>query len=89
MSYVHKREINLRFIGTEWGRDITADRSAIIKHIGNIIDAPVFYDHLSAIQNINIHLSYMGLKSDNAAQLLIGFSNNNEYAAQLPWQPFS
>ena len=52
------------------GRDIAAERNTIIKNIGSIIEAPVFYEHLSAIQNIQIHLSYMGLKSNNVSSYL-------------------
>jgi len=52
------------------GMDITTERNAIIKNVGSLIEAPIFYEHLSANQNINIHLSYMGLKSVNASRYL-------------------
>lgn len=52
------------------GMDISTERNTIIKNIGSIIEAPVFYEHLSAIQNIRIHLSYMGLKVDNVLSYL-------------------
>src|SRR5699024_6822553 len=52
------------------GMDITTERNAIIKNVGSLIEALIFYEHLSANQNINIHLSYMGLKSVNASRYL-------------------
>lgn len=60
------------------GMDIATKRNAIIKNVGSLIEAPIFYEHLSAIQNINIHLSYMGLKSVNAPPYLemVGLGQN-------------
>lgn len=59
------------------GKDISTNRTNIIKNIGSIIEAPVFYEHLSATENINIHLSYMGIKSDQISHYLdmVGLSH--------------
>lgn len=44
------------------GKDITVQKADILRHIGSMIDVPVFYEHLSAKENLNIHLAYMGVK---------------------------
>ena len=44
------------------GKDITVQKADMLRHIGSMIDAPVFYEHLSARENLNIHLAYMGVK---------------------------
>ena len=36
----------------------------ILKNIGIMIETPVFYEHLTAFENIEIHLEYMGVKAD-------------------------
>ena len=38
------------------GKDITVQKADMLRHIGSMIDAPVFYEHLSARENLNIHL---------------------------------
>ncbi|CAM3715579.1 ATP-binding cassette domain-containing protein [Mesobacillus zeae] len=37
----------------------------ILKNIGSIIETPMFYEHLSARENLEIHLSYMGILNSN------------------------
>lgn len=37
----------------------------ILRRTGSIIDNPVFYENLSAKQNLKIHLEYMGIRDDN------------------------
>jgi len=32
----------------------------MVLDIGSLIDTPVFYEHLSARENMEIHLDYMG-----------------------------
>ena len=44
------------------GKDVTVQKADILRHIGSMIDVPVFYEHLSARENLNIHLAYMGVK---------------------------
>lgn len=42
------------------GFDITRDREKILRAIGSLIETPVFYEHLSAAENLDLHLNYMG-----------------------------
>lgn len=42
------------------GMDIMAHRYKILPEIGTLIETPVFYEHLSARENLEIHLAYMG-----------------------------
>lgn len=42
------------------GADLTANREKTLREIGCLIEAPVFYEHLSATENLQIHLEYMG-----------------------------
>lgn len=41
------------------GYDVTTDREKILRNIGSLIESPVFYEHLSATENLAIHLDYM------------------------------
>lgn len=42
------------------GEDVTKDREKVLRSIGSLIEAPVFYEHLSAAENLTLHLAYMG-----------------------------
>ncbi len=42
------------------GKNIASERNSILSEIGLIIETPIFYEHLSAIDNLKIHLEYMG-----------------------------
>ncbi|MCL1789677.1 MAG: ATP-binding cassette domain-containing protein, partial [Oscillospiraceae bacterium] len=46
------------------GLNVVTSRVEIQKNIGIVIDVPVFYENLSATENIKLHLSYMGKKAD-------------------------
>ena len=46
--------------GRVFGMDIAADRRKILRQTGSLIEAPVFYEHLSAKENLQFHLAYMG-----------------------------
>lgn len=43
-----------------FGLDIITQRTEVLKQIGTLIETPVFYEHLSAVDNLKLHLSYMG-----------------------------
>ncbi|MGG0668676.1 ABC transporter ATP-binding protein [Sporosarcina koreensis] len=43
------------------GNRSSENRDKILKSIGSIIETPVFYEHLSAKENLELHLSYMGV----------------------------
>ncbi len=40
------------------------ERDKVLKHLGILIETPVFYEHLTAYENLSIHLEYMDVKSD-------------------------
>lgn len=42
------------------GWDVVNDREKILREVGSLIEAPVFYEHLSATKNLRLHLDYMG-----------------------------
>ncbi len=46
------------------GLNIETHRDEILKSIGSSIETPVFYEHLSAEENLEIHLGYMNVKGD-------------------------
>jgi ABC-2 type transport system ATP-binding protein len=43
-----------------FGRKLTASSYELMKRIGSMIEYPVFYDHLSALENLEMHGEYMG-----------------------------
>lgn len=48
---------------TALGMDSVKENAKILKHTGSLIEAPVFYEHLSAADNLFLHLVYMGLEN--------------------------
>ena len=46
------------------GLDVEGDRQRAQALVGSLIETPVFYDHLSAADNLSIHLAYMGVEGD-------------------------
>jgi ABC-2 type transport system ATP-binding protein len=44
------------------GLDVAVNREAVLAKIGAIIEVPLFYEHLSATENLRIHLAYLGLE---------------------------
>ncbi|MGL4697495.1 ABC transporter ATP-binding protein [Enterococcus larvae] len=42
------------------GKDVVRQKADILKYIGSLIEMPVFYEHLSAKENLELHLAYMG-----------------------------
>lgn len=43
------------------GKDMQKERAAMLSQMGSLIEAPVFYEHLSAQKNLELHLAYMGV----------------------------
>lgn len=41
------------------GKDVARERDQMLSEIGIIIETPLFYEHLSASENLEIHLAYM------------------------------
>lgn len=52
------------------GMDIVSERSSILSEIGTLIETPIFYEHLSATENLKIHLAYMGKEDGDIADIL-------------------
>lgn len=46
---------------TVLGMNMDINRSTILRSIGSLIEVPCFYEHLTAGENLEIHLSYMGI----------------------------
>ena len=52
------------------GMDIVSRRSDILSQIGTLIETPIFYEHLSAMENLKIHLEYMGKEDGDIEDVL-------------------
>lgn len=61
------------------GYNILTEKNEILRNIGSIIEVPIFYEHLSARENLEIHLSYMGVENPNIAGALdlVGLYNTS------------
>lgn len=64
------------------GQDLTTKRDILLRSIGSLIETPYFYEHLSAKDNLTLHLEYMGLKGINVNNILnkVGLAHTNEKA---------
>lgn len=62
------------------GMDITEHRDKILRNVGSLIEVPIFYDHLTAAGNLEIHLAYMNSKGMGIAETLelVGLDAANE-----------
>ncbi len=47
-----------------FGKSAWDDRNAVLSGVGVLIEVPTFYEHLTAAENLSIHLSYMGVTAD-------------------------
>lgn len=64
------------------GFNMLANRDNMLSQIGSLIEAPAFYEHLSARKNLEIHLAYMenrGFGVDRALQM-VGLPDAGEKA---------
>lgn len=52
-----------------FSHDPWSERDKVLSRLGIIIEAPVFYEHLTAYENLKIHLDYMG-KNANIPEIL-------------------
>lgn len=59
------------------GMDVKKDRARILQEIGSLIEAPTFYEHLTASENLEIHLAYMNTKGFGVSAVLdmVGLSD--------------
>ena len=52
------------------GMDVVSERTKLLSEIGTLIETPVFYEHLSATENLKIHLAHMGKEGEDIADIL-------------------
>ena len=58
------------------GENPWISRDIVLKNIGIMIETPVFYEHLSAYENLSIHLQYMNVNTDISSILsLVGLAH--------------
>ncbi len=55
---------------TVLGMDSVKNNSEILRQTGCLIESPVFYEHLSAVDNLQLHLAYMGTESIDVEETL-------------------
>lgn len=69
------------------GLDSIENKNKILKRTGSIIEIQVFYDHLTARENLELHLSYMGIANPHIDYTLemVGLKNTDK----LPVSKFS
>ncbi|MFD3445916.1 ABC transporter ATP-binding protein [Microbacteriaceae bacterium 4G12] len=53
-----------------FNRNIATQKDEILKNIGSIIEVPIFIEHLSATENLEIHLKYMNCFNGDIAKAL-------------------
>ncbi len=49
----------------------------VLRRTGSLIETPIFYEHLSAMENLQLHLDYMEMNGGEIAETLkmVGLSN--------------
>lgn len=52
------------------GMDITKERNKILSQVGSLIEVPVFFEHLSAEENLKLHLAYMNMEEAGITKAL-------------------
>ena len=55
---------------TVLGMDSVKDNLEILRKTGSLIEIPVFYEHLSATENLKMHMEYMGGRSRDMEEAL-------------------
>lgn len=62
------------------GMDVTIHRDTILRNVGSLIEVPVFFEHLSAEENLKLHLAYMDLEDIDISSALqqVGLSNTGQ-----------
>ena len=64
------------------GERVAGGNSPVFSRIGSIIESPVFYNHLSAYDNLELHCRYMGAGYENIGETLslLGISETGNKA---------
>ena len=62
---------------TVLGLDAIKDHLEIVRRTGSLVETPVFYEHLSALDNLEMHLGYMNMQEVNPENVMeiVGLSN--------------
>ena len=61
------------------GMPVWSNKEKIQRYLGSLIETPVFYEHLSARENLKLHLAYMDAKADIEGMLeIVGLGQINE-----------
>lgn len=66
---------------TVLGLDVAEHRDEVLQGIGSLIEVPIFYDHLTAVSNLEIHLAYMNTEGMGIAEALklVGLDPANKH----------
>lgn len=70
-----------------FGMSMLTDRNKILKKMGCLIESPVFFEQMSAEENLKIHLAYMGVSGLNISSVLAQVGLDN--IGNLPVAKFS
>ena len=70
-----------------FGMSMLTDRNKILKKMGCLIESPVFFEQMSAEENLKIHLAYMGVSGLNISSVLAQVGLDN--IGNLPVPKFS
>jgi ABC-2 type transport system ATP-binding protein len=54
-----------------FGMDCKKERLEILSKTGAIIENPIFYEHLSAEENLKLHLAYMGIEDNDRIEAVL------------------
>lgn len=71
-----------------FGEKLTSESYDMLKKIGSIIEFPVFYDHLSGEQNLELHCEYMGYKNRRSIEQALDLLELSK-AAKKPVKQYS
>lgn len=58
---------------------LTSSSYEILKRMGSIIEYPIFYDQLTAVENLELHCEYMGYYNKNAIKSALDLVKLKEY----------
>ena len=70
-----------------FGMSMLTDRNRVLKKMGCLIESPVFFEQMSAEENLKIHLAYMGVSGLNISSILAHVGLDN--IGNLPVSKFS
>jgi ABC-2 type transport system ATP-binding protein len=50
------------------GKDLEKNLYKILENIGSIIERPIFYENMTAVENMKLHLDYFGYSNENTIE---------------------